>query len=172
MPKKQQSLNLKNSLQASLKGAAKVAVLGIGSDLRGDDISGIIAVQELEKKADSISRTIPFKTFLGYTAPENLSGEIRKFSPTHLIMIDTADIKKKPGDIMVFTAESAGGMSFSTHKLPVKVMAEYLKSSIGCEVIIVGIQPKTLDFGKPVSKVVEDAAKAVADDIKELLSAK
>ncbi len=165
----QTTSNLKNSLKTSLSGANRVAVLGIGSELRGDDIAGIIAAQDLEKASKEIEVNIPFRVFLGYTAPENLSGEIRKFLPSHLIMIDTAEIGGEPGNTAVFTPEKSIGMSFSTHKLPIKVIAEYLVSSIGCAVVIIGIQPETLDFGKSVTKKVEKSARQIASCIKELL---
>ncbi len=169
MPKKPKSSNLKTSLKNSLNGASRIAVLGIGSELRGDDIAGILAAQELESSTKQIEKKIPFKVFLGYTAPENLSGEIRKFLPSHLIMIDTADMGEKPGEIRAFSPQDAGGMSFSTHKLPIKVMAEYLTRSIGCVVVVIGIQPKILDFGSPATKTVQKAANKAADVIKELL---
>jgi hydrogenase 3 maturation protease len=162
---------LSTSVQASLKGASRVAVIGIGSDLRGDDIAGILAVQELEKTTKRSKLTVPLLTLLGYTAPENMTGEIRKFAPSHLIMIDTAEIGGKPGSIEVFPPEKTAGMTFSTHKLPVKIMAEYLSASVKCSVIIIGIQPKVLDFGSAVTKEVEAAAKQVSSIIKDALSA-
>lgn len=162
--------NLRNNLKSNLIGAKKIAVLGVGSELRADDIAGILAAQELDKDAKRIGRSIDLKVFLGYTAPENLSGEIKKFKPTHVIIIDSADIGKKPGDVALFTPEDSGGISFSTHKLPIKVLAQYLQQSFECRVIIIGIQPKTLDFGKPVSKEVKKAIGEAAGTIKEILT--
>ncbi len=156
--------DLRNKLKSNLKGAKKVAVLGVGSELRADDIAGILAAQELEKHPN-------VKVFLGYTAPENLSGEIKKFKPTHVIIIDTADMGKKPGEVAVFTPEDSGGISFSTHKLPIKVLASYLQQSFECRVIIIGIQPKTLDFGKPVSKEVKSAVNDVSKALKDVIIA-
>ena len=161
--------HLKNKLKSSLIGAKKIAILGVGSELRADDIAGILAAQELEKASKQISGSIDIKIFLGYTAPENLSGEIKKYGPTHVIIIDTADIGKKPGEVALFTPDDAGGISFSTHKLPIKVLASYLTQSFDCKVIIIGIQPKTLDFGKPVSGEVKEAVKSVAKTLEEVI---
>ena len=36
-------------LKQKLDGASGIAVLGIGSDLRGDDAAGIIVAQQIEK---------------------------------------------------------------------------------------------------------------------------
>jgi len=163
--------DLKKNLKSSLEGAKKVAVLGVGSELRADDIAGILAAQELERSSKQINKTIDFKVFLGHTAPENLSGEIRKFNPTHVVIIDTADIGKKPGEVALFTPENIGGISFSTHKLPIKVLAQYLAQSIDCKAIIIGIQPKGLDFGKDVSREAKTAAKNVSKAIKNVIIA-
>lgn len=163
--------NLRNNLTNNLTGAKRIAILGVGSELRADDIAGILVSQELDKDAKRIGRSVDLKVFLGYTAPENLSGEIKKFKPTHVIIIDTADIGKKPGDVAVFTPEDSGGISFSTHKLPIKVLAQYLLQSFECRVIIIGIQPKTLDFGKAVSKEVKAAVKDVSKAIKDVIIA-
>lgn len=161
--------NLRNNLKNNLIGAKKIAILGVGSELRADDVAGILVSQQLEKDAKRISRSIELKVFLGYTAPENLSGEIKKFKPTHVMIIDTADIGKKPGDVAVFTPEDSGGISFSTHKLPIKVLAQYLLQSFECKVIIIGIQPKILDFGKAVSKEVKTAVSDVSKAIKDVI---
>lgn len=156
--------NLKTHLKSSLKGASRIAVLGIGSELRADDIAGILVSQQLEAL-----NSAAFRVFLGYTAPENLSGEIRKFNPTHLIMIDTAEIGKEPGQIAVFKPEDAGGISFSTHKLPIKLMADYLQKEIKCRVFIIGIQPKSIEFGNPVSAETQKAVKHLFDTLKQVI---
>ena len=164
-------VNLKNSLKSELKGSKKLAILGVGSELRADDNVGMLAAEELDSYSKAINKHLQFKVFLGHTAPENLSGEIRKFEPDHVVIIDAAEIGKKPGEIAVFTPENAGGISFSTHKLPIKVLAQYLSQSFACRVIIIGIQPKELDFGKPMSKEAKKAAGEVASIIKEVLTA-
>jgi hydrogenase 3 maturation protease len=161
--------NLKNKLKSSLEGAKKVAILGVGSELRADDNAGILISQELERSADQINKAIDLKIFLGHTAPENLSGEIKKYAPSHVLIIDTADIGKKPGEVAVFGPEDSGGISFSTHKLPIKVLAQYLSQSINCKIVVIGIQPKTLDFGKDVSREVIASIKKISKEIKGVM---
>ena len=155
---------LKKTLKTRLEDASRIAVLGIGSDLRGDDAAGMIAAEKI-KKFFKTSRRI--KVYLGGTAPENLTGEIKRFKPTHLLIIDTADMKEKPGTILFLDPEIIGeGVTFTTHKLPAKVLVQYFQSSFPCKVIFIGIQPKAIDFGKAVSKAVESASSAVAKAFK------
>ena len=161
--------DLKKNLTNNLSGAKRIAVLGVGSELRADDNAGMLIAQEIERSQAQISKVIEIKVFLGHTAPENLSGEIKKYAPSHVLIIDTADIGKKPGEVAVFTPEDSGGISFSTHKLPIKVLAQYLTQSIACKIVIIGIQPKTLDFGKNVSKEVSTSIKDTTKAIKDVM---
>ena len=77
--------SLKDELAVRLKGAVRVAVLGVGSELRGDDIAGILVINALQK-SKKINKNIKLKTFEGSTAPENITGELRAFKPTHLVL--------------------------------------------------------------------------------------
>jgi|GEM_PF-1075633 len=253
---------LKKKLQTLLKNARRVAILGIGSELRGDDIVGLLVLDHLRKlKTKSVgccphgkskivagvddpgpasarpatvfgcpnraSRSGPiFKFFNGGTAPENLTGEIRRFKPSHLIMIDAVELGKRPGTIALIDINpnisqamsnisptgfdvnnlrcSCSGLTLSkplqrsvetstrelslaevlikrarecscnkqvkkventaflTHKLPVKLMLDYLAAEMSFTTIFIGIQPKNLDFGAPVSKPVIRAARELA----------
>lgn len=152
--------NLSQALEKLLQKPSRIAILGIGSELRGDDIAGMLVAQELEKFSKESKPKIPFKVFLGGTAPENLTGEIKKYDPSHVIIIDTADMGEKPGFIGVLNPEDEKFCgSFSTHRMPCKVLIDYLKKSIGCKVIMIGIQAKCVDFGKEPSEEVKAAVK-------------
>jgi len=109
------------------------------------------------------------QVFLGATAPENFTGEIKKFKPSHLFIIDAADTSAKPGTIDLISPEVVGGVSFSTHMMPLKVMVDYISQSIKCKTMIIGIQPKVLKFGSIPSKGVINSAKEVAKTILEIL---
>jgi hydrogenase 3 maturation protease len=159
-------------------------VLGVGSELRGDDVAGILAAQQIEKntakQTTSAHSTRPDKSglaqgkpevrvFIGETAPENLTGEIKRFQPTHLLIIDAADLNKEPGHIEIMEPDTISGISFCTHSLPLKVIIGYLLESFKFQAIIIGIQPKTLVFGAQPTKEVVAAAKHLAETIAKLL---
>lgn len=136
---------LKKALLSKLKNAKKIAVLGIGSEIRGDDAIGMIVARKLSTcfKKNKIKSV---KVFLGQTAPENLTGEIKKFKPSHLIMIDALDFNQAPGTICVLDSYKEAGPSFSSHKMPMHIMQDYLLRSIECKSIIIGIQPQSCHF--------------------------
>ena len=162
--------SLKKELAARLKGARRIAVLGVGSELRGDDIAGILVLEPI-KKSKKIRPSMKLQTFEGSTAPENLTGEIRAFKPTHLIIVDSADIGEEPGAVLLLRADEVGrGISFSTHKIPPKILIDYFTHTLKCEIVIIGIQPKSINFGKPASKAVIVSSRAVSAFILEALS--
>lgn len=162
---------LKTILRDRLSDAKRIAVLGVGSMLRADDVSGSLAAGKL-KEALSLrpARRIRVKIFFGETAPENLTGDIKRFKPSHLIIIDTLDAGKKAGSIFIFRPEDlCGGTSFSTHKMPSNVLVDYLMRSCACQATIIGIQPKTVVFGRPASKAVIRSAEKVAAMLMETM---
>jgi hydrogenase 3 maturation protease len=160
-------LNLRQNLSKFLIDATRIAILGVGSELRSDDVAGMLVAELLEIYANKGNKKL--KVFMGATAPENLTGEIKKYEPSHLIIIDCAELKKKPGDVMILSKENVNNFSFSTHKLPIKVMIEYLLQSQKMDVAIIGIQPKSIAFGEApsmeVKKVTEEIASIIVDAV-------
>ena len=93
--------------------------------------------------------------FDGGTVPENYTGSIRKEKPTHIVLIDAVDMKKEPGYIRVVEKEEIANYNISTHAMPISYLIKYIETTIGAEIILVGVQPKSMGFAEPVSKEVE-----------------
>ena len=153
---------IKKSLENRLKSAQKVALLAIGSELKGDDAAGLLAVQGL-------ANTPKLRVFIGATAPENLTGEIKKYNPTHLIIIDCAELQEAPGAVKIFDPEQTTGDSFSTHRLPLKMLAQYLRMSLNCDIMVIGIQPRSIKFSTEVSPEVKNAVIHLNEIFQELV---
>ena len=101
--------------------------------------------------------------FLGETAPENLTSPIKEFQPTHLVILDALDAGAKPGHIAILGPDDLGtSATASTHNVSLKLLMDYLRHFLECEIIVLGIQPQTLEFGKPPSKSVLEAAHRTA----------
>jgi hydrogenase 3 maturation protease len=146
-------------LRKRLDDAKKIAVLAIGSELWADDAVGLLIAKQIRK---SLGKSRRVEIFLGHTAPENLTSQIKKFNPSHLIIIDALDMAKRPGVIAVIEINKTDSLSFSTHKLPVKLIADYLFKVIACKTIIIGIQPYSLIFSGQVSESVRNAAERLS----------
>jgi hydrogenase 3 maturation protease len=161
---------IKKLLKKRLKGVKRLGILAIGSELRGDDIVGFLVIQDIEKKKKKIASRVKIETFFGSTAPESITGVIKKFKPTHLMIVDAACTSKKPGDIVIGSPkEEDAATTFATHRLPMQMFAKYLCNFFPCEVILVGIQPKNLKFASIPTKLIQTKAKKVSSLILEIL---
>jgi hydrogenase maturation protease HycI len=143
---------LRKTLLKTLSEADRIAVLGVGSDLRGDDAAGVLVARRLMPScAGAGSKCAVFE---GGTAPENLTGEILRFvrgrgdgERGHVVFVDTADMGLKPGSICLLERGDLAGVSFSTHQLPLSIIMDYLQASLPVDITIIAIQPKTVSFG-------------------------
>jgi hydrogenase 3 maturation protease len=141
--------------------------LAVGSDLNGDDAVANRVAELLEPHTGD-----RIHTFIGATAPENCTGPIRRVNPTHLVVIDAADIGKPAGTIELLDPQRIAGVSFCTHALPLTVIIDYiLKSCPACKPIVIGVQPQRLDFAEPLSPPVEAAAQELASALVEAVLA-
>jgi len=165
--------SLAQILSEHLADARRVAVLGVGSPLHGDDAAGLLAAQRLQErlKTRPAAATVQVEVFLGESAPENLTGAIRRFAPTHLVILDAADLGKAPGTIRIIDPQApTANASMSTHSLPLGVLAGYLERSVGCRSVIVGVQPANGRYGAAVSELVDQAATKLAQALLEAIA--
>lgn len=151
---------LKTFLKEILKN--KLAVLGVGSELRGDDGIGPYLSERL-----SSFNSESFLSINGDLVPENFTRDLRKFQPDNIIIIDAAFMGKSAGDIEIIRINEVTGISFSSHSMPISVLGKYLSQEIGANVYILGIQPINIDFGSEISLEVIEAADKIFEMIKE-----
>jgi hydrogenase maturation protease len=151
----------KRALRREIASAEKIVVLGIGHPDQGDDAAGILAAKELRKVLGRRGRS-GVKVLLGYETPENLTGEIRKFSPRLVIMLDAAIGPHLPGTVFAVEAEDIPDEGISTHKISLRMLVAYLESTIGCRVRFLGVQPGRIELGRALTPAAERAARTLA----------
>ncbi|MGE5344058.1 MAG: hydrogenase maturation peptidase HycI [Candidatus Omnitrophota bacterium] len=160
-------------LKNTLSGTDRLAILGIGSELRGDDAAGIEITRRLAETFNDPeeSRLAKLRIYHGCSAPENYTGAIKAFKPTHLILIDAADLGEIPGSLFFIDPQVIGGVSFSTHMMPLNIFTQYLEDEVQCKVIIIGIQPEKLDFtpGASLTPIVEESVTDVVNTLSRLI---
>lgn len=152
---------LKKELKIRLNAAKKVAIIGIGSILKGDDGVGVAVIEALRRSSRQIKSSLPVKLFSCGTAPENFTGEIKRFKPSHILIVDAFDMGEAAGSIRIIDDERdpSANVSFSTHALPMRVFIDYLRRCLHCQSIFLGVQVKQVEFAAPLSY---EANKAVA----------
>jgi hydrogenase 3 maturation protease len=156
------------ALQAALRARAcsgPVVVLGVGSTLRGDDAVGVLVARALMERPGRGVTAID-----AGPAPENAAAAIRRLAPAHLVIVDCALLGLPPGAARVVDEAEVDGASFSTHGLPLSMLAGYLRAQVGCAVTFVGIQPGSMAEGEGVSPEAAAGVRMVADALRELLA--
>jgi len=147
-------------LEGRLDGATRLAVMGVGSELRSDDVAGILVARKLSEAFPDRAGLLVVE---GHSAPENFTGEILRFKASHLVIVDCAELDAPPGTVRLFPVDGIGGLSSSTHSLPLSIIIDYLDSQHPCETVVIGIQPQNLEFDGQPTDVALRAADLVAD---------
>ena len=126
----------------------KVAVLGIGNEMKADDGIGLLAAEEFETKIRKNHQTLLINT----NVPENFIGKIEKFGPEMLIIFDAMSASGNPGDIKIIEKEEIAEFSASTHNTPLGIFFQALRAD--AKIFLIGIQIKTTEFGEEITKEV------------------
>lgn len=142
----------------------RTVILGIGNELNGDDAAGIEVIRRLRM---ILNKSPDLLLLEGGAAPENVTAPIRRYAPEMVLLVDCAAMESKPGSIAWLNMADIDGLSASTHTLPLSVLAGFLQAELGCKIGLIGIQPESLEFGKPLSAQVD---RAVAEIVTEILS--
>ncbi|RLF77350.1 hydrogenase 3 maturation endopeptidase HyCI [Thermococci archaeon] len=159
-------MEMLEELEKFLKGAKKVIVCGIGNDTRGDDALGVLIAENLKKKVRN-----PKVTILNCgEMPESYAGRIIREMPSHVMFIDAVHFNGKPGDLIFADPEGTLGETYSTHKLPLKLLVGYLKQNLRAKFILIGIQPKQIGLFQEMSPEVRKSMEALEEALSLLLS--
>jgi hydrogenase 3 maturation protease len=144
----------------------RVAVVGVGNELYGDDGAGVAIVQALKGRQLASEQLCLIEAC---QSPEAYTGVIRRFKPTHVLIVDCADMSAVPGTIDWLSWQSVDGMGASTHTFPLTLFATYLAAENGCEVLLLGIQPQDTLTGDGFSPAVNNAVQQITDGLYEVL---
>ncbi len=151
---------LEDALAHHLASATRIAILGIGDDLNPRDRPGIIAALLVHELG------VPNVTiFLTGTMPENYTGALRKLRPSHVVLIDAAEMGLPPGSLGIIHPERVRGQRYSTHAMPLSLVIEYLEGELGAMVLLIGVQP---DAAPPTAPIEAGLSTAVMDGLYDL----
>ncbi|MEA1977839.1 MAG: hydrogenase 3 maturation endopeptidase HyCI [Chloroflexota bacterium] len=139
----------------------RIAVMGIGHELQGDDAAGVLIARHLQSLLGlSEERLI----LCAGPAPENCTGALRRFEPDLVLMIDAAQMDEGPGTVQLISCQDITGIGASTHTLPLHILVKYLTSELGCEITLLGIQPEFVEFGE-ISPLMRKVVPAIAQKL-------
>lgn len=145
----------------AIEASDRVAIVGIGSELRGDDAVGLALVRRLDATTERVT------VVEGGVAPENHTGVIRRFDPDWIVLVDAVAFGAEPGSGDWIDLENLGGESFSSHKSTPAMLQTFLERTTGAEVVLFGVQPATVGQGQGVSTSVAQRLDVLAGRLAE-----
>ncbi|MEW5869411.1 MAG: hydrogenase maturation protease [Chloroflexota bacterium] len=131
---------------------ARLAIVGIGNELGGDDAAGMALALALKPRLAHLEAV---RVYPAGPAPESFTGPLRRFAPDLALLVDAAQLDLPPGGLACLDWEETSGLSACTHCLPLHVFCGYLAAEVGCRVAVVGIQPGVLGLGMGLSPAVQ-----------------
>jgi hydrogenase 3 maturation protease len=162
-------VSLSQVLKATSKGKTpfRLAIVGIGNELNGDDAAGVLITRKL---TSALQESPTLKIFEAGQALENITGALIRFKPDVTLLIDALSIGERPGSIHMLDWQLSQGFSASTHSLPLGVVIQYLLHEHPCQVHLLGIQVSDTTTGAPVSPEVMKSIHTVSKSILSTLS--
>jgi len=164
-------ISWKDPLALALRGAKKIAILGVGNSANGDDGAGPRCAERLKRRIAPQPEDRILVIDVG-EVPEHYTGAIRRFGPDLTVIIDAAVAGHSPGTIFLVDRNRIADEGVSTHSLSLLYLIRYVEETIGGAVWILGIQPKNRGSAagrKRLSRPVEKSTREVADFIAETL---
>lgn len=130
--------------------------MGIGNIMRGDDGIGPELVAILSEKG--------FCTVDAGTVPENHIRSVARLDPDTIVIVDAVHLDREPGTVELLDRNDIkGGMGFTTHTLSPTLVMERLEEETGARVVMLAIQPATVEFGAPLSPAVANLLAVLPD---------
>lgn len=134
----------------------RVLILGVGNRLRGDDALGPLLIDRLTGKI-----TIPMLD-VG-DVPENYLGPIEESEAEVILVVDAVDMDAKAGDAALFDIQQIKGQSVTTHTANLGLLFKAIHLDPFPKVLMLGIQPESLELCQGLSKPVSLTLKVLTD---------
>ncbi|MBZ0303057.1 MAG: hydrogenase maturation peptidase HycI, partial [Anaerolineae bacterium] len=145
-------VSLQQAIRRANKPRPRIAVVGIGHELRGDDAAGIMIARGLQRVSSPTLIVVD-----AGPAPENFTGLLRALAPDVVLLVDAAQMQEPPGTVRLLAIDGAQPDSASTHTLSLHLLANFLRATLDGDILLLGIQPEQDSFGTGLSSAVQQS---------------
>jgi hydrogenase maturation protease HycI len=142
----------------------RIVVLGVGNPDKGDDGAGPAVAAALAAR-QAAHPALSVLIIDGRETPESRTSEIRRFGPELTIIVDAAVGGNAPGTVYIVERDKIADEGVSTHNISLLYLVRYLEESIGSRVIVLGIEPSSLELGASMSQEVRQAVDDIVSEI-------
>ena len=147
-----------DEVKAALAPRGRTLVITLGSILRADDGVGPYVFERVKFRRPDL------RLIDAGTTPENIAQTAIDWRPDKVILIDAAHFQGTAGELRVIPLEEINRQTvLSTHSFPLSVTFSIVKEDTGAELVVVGVQAKSLDYKEGLCPEVEESASKLAD---------
>ncbi len=146
----------------------RLAILGVGNRLRGDDAIGCLVCDDLQAIGGSSIPPDVLVLDCG-SSPENYVQPVADARPARILVLDCCDYGAQPGEFRLFSRGQVDRLSYgllSTHTLPLTLTSEMLSLETGATIELLGIQPERMEFGEELSGPIRRALPSVVEFVR------
>ena len=136
-------------------------LVGIGNLWRGDDAFGPLLIRRL-------SGRVPWGLWDAGETPESDIGRVAAYEPARVLLLDATRSNVTAGRVGFFRTGSIPRQGVSTHAVSLRVFAELLAGRAGCQVALLGVEPRNTGFSAPLSLEVQRSLDRVAEVLVEM----
>lgn len=130
-------------------------LIGVGSDLRGDDAFGPLLARRLAEEG--------FPALDAGTSPESLTGPILRSGAEVLIFADVGILGAPPGTLRLLPASAVPPGGSSTHDPSLGRLVAYLEAQRPVAGHVLVVEPARMGLGEPVTAEVAAAVDAALE---------
>jgi hydrogenase maturation protease len=143
----------------------KIVLIGVGHPLRGDDYVGSHIVKELIKCVEPKPVNVDFVD--AEDSVESVITKVAEASPKCVIFIDSCEMNAEPGETHLISISETNYPFFTTHGIPLKLLAERLLRN--SQAWVLAIQPKQIEFSEKMCPEVLEAGALISEFVMKRL---
>ena len=152
------SASWSDEVAAALAPKGRTLVITLGSTLRADDGVGPYVCSGVKFSRPEL------RLLDAGTTPESVAQTAIDWKPDKIILVDAAHFKGRAGELRVIPLEDINqAMPISTHSFPLSVTFSIVREDTGAELVVVGVQARSLDYAEGLSPEVEEAGRKLVD---------
>jgi len=166
MNSKEEIQKVTEFLQKNVPLDGRIVIIGIGNNQRQDDEAGLLVVQNLIAEI----KDVPGNYYLieGIGPPQYYIHEINDWKPTHLLMIDAADLGLPPGSIRIIDKKYLSRAALSSHTLSKNTLLDFLISfNPELKIYILAIQAESIMIDEKMTENVSSSVKELTKILEE-----
>lgn len=150
----------------------RVTVMGIGNPFRGDDGVGCRIASRLADACQrgTLTRRSGLTVLNVEDVPESYLGTVADAQPDVVLLLDAADLGAEPGASALVEGDALSDTGGMTHRPSIAITAAVIRQMTGADVLLLAVQPASLEWGAPLSPSVAATADSVSALLQEALA--